>query len=77
MSFESLNLNPAIRQALAAAGYTEPTPVQAKAIPDAIAGHDLMVSAPTGTGKTAALCCRHCSAWRNPPGQAADHACWC
>jgi superfamily II DNA/RNA helicase len=55
MSFESLNLNPAIRQALAAAGYTEPTPVQAKAIPDAIAGHDLMVSAPTGTGKTAAF----------------------
>ena len=53
MSFESLNLNPAILQALTAAGYTEPTPVQAKAIPDAIAGHDLMVSAPTGTGKTA------------------------
>ncbi len=53
MSFASLNLNPAIVQALTAAGYTEPTPVQAKAIPEAIAGHDLMVSAPTGTGKTA------------------------
>ena len=53
MSFESLNLNPAILQALTAAGYTQPTPVQAKAIPDAIAGRDLMVSAPTGTGKTA------------------------
>ena len=53
MSFASLNLNPAIVQGLTAAGYTEPTPVQAKAIPDAIAGHDLMCSAPTGTGKTA------------------------
>ncbi|HTE14102.1 MAG TPA: DEAD/DEAH box helicase [Burkholderiales bacterium] len=55
MSFASLNLNPAIAQAVAAAGYTDPTAVQAQAIPDAIAGHDLMVSAPTGTGKTAAF----------------------
>ena len=52
MSFESLNLNSRIVQALTAAGYTEPTPVQAKSIPQSIAGHDLMVSAPTGTGKT-------------------------
>ena len=42
-------------QALTASGYTEPTPVQARAIPEAVAGHDLMVSAPTGTGKTAAF----------------------
>src|SRR5689334_799592 len=55
MSFELLNLNSAILQALAAAGYTQPTAVQARAIPDAIAGRDLMVSAPTGTGKTAAF----------------------
>ena len=55
MSFQSLNLNSAIVQALTASGYTEPTPVQAKAIPEAIAGHDLMCSAPTGTGKTAAF----------------------
>ena len=55
MSFEALNLNPAIAQAVAAAGYTEPTAVQAQAIPQAIAGLDLMVSAPTGTGKTAAF----------------------
>ena len=55
MSFESLNLNPAILQALTASGYKEPTPVQAQAIPEAIANHDLMVSAPTGTGKTAAF----------------------
>ena len=55
MSFEALNLNPAILQALSAAGYTEPTAVQSRAIPVAIAGHDIMVSAPTGTGKTAAF----------------------
>ncbi len=55
MSFESFNLDPAIVQAITASGYTQATPVQAKAIPDAIAGHDLMVSAPTGTGKTAAF----------------------
>jgi len=55
MSFATLNLNSAIVQAIAAAGYTEPTAVQAQAIPGAIAGNDLMVSAPTGTGKTAAF----------------------
>ena len=55
MSFLALNLNPAIVQALTASGYTEPTPVQAKSIPEAVAGHDLMCSAPTGTGKTAAF----------------------
>jgi superfamily II DNA/RNA helicase len=55
MSFESLNLNPALLQALAAAGYNEPTPVQSQAIPEALAGRDLMVSAQTGTGKTAAF----------------------
>ncbi len=55
MSFSSLNLNPAILQALTASGYTEPTPVQAQAIPAALAGQDLMCSAPTGTGKTAAF----------------------
>jgi superfamily II DNA/RNA helicase len=55
MSFASLNLKPALVQAIAASGYTAPTPVQSQAIPEAIAGHDLMVSAPTGTGKTAAF----------------------
>ncbi len=55
MSFANLNLNPALVQALAAAGYTEPTPVQAQSIPVALSGADLMVSAPTGTGKTAAF----------------------
>ncbi|HUO43553.1 MAG TPA: DEAD/DEAH box helicase [Burkholderiales bacterium] len=55
MSFESLNLHPALLQALTAAGYINPTPVQAKAIPEALTGRDLICSAPTGTGKTAAF----------------------
>jgi superfamily II DNA/RNA helicase len=55
MSFVSLNLDPSILKALTAAGYTEATPVQAKSVPEALAGHDLMCSAPTGTGKTAAF----------------------
>lgn len=55
MTFAELNLNPALVQALAAAGYNEPTPVQAQSIPVALTGFDLMVSAPTGTGKTAAF----------------------
>jgi superfamily II DNA/RNA helicase len=55
MPFVSLNLNPALLRALQAAGYGAPTPVQSQAIPEAVAGGDLMVSAPTGTGKTAAF----------------------
>ncbi|HQR60586.1 MAG TPA: DEAD/DEAH box helicase [Methylophilaceae bacterium] len=53
MSFENLELHPAILHALQEAGYTEPTPIQSQAIPEIIAGHDLMASAQTGTGKTA------------------------
>lgn len=55
MSFESLNLNPAILRAIEESGYTTPTAIQAQAIPEVIAGHDLMASAQTGTGKTAAF----------------------
>lgn len=55
MSFSSLNLHEAVQRALANAGYTEPTPVQAEAVPAALEGHDLIVSAQTGTGKTAAF----------------------
>ncbi len=55
MSFATLNIDATIVQAIAAAGYTEPTAVQVQAIPVAIAGNDMMVSAPTGTGKTAAF----------------------
>ena len=55
MSFEQLNLHPALLHALQEAGYTEPTPIQAEAIPEIMAGRDLLASAQTGTGKTAAF----------------------
>lgn len=55
MSFENLNLHPTIIKAVLDAGYTSPTPIQQQAIPELIAGHDVMASAQTGTGKTAAF----------------------
>ena len=55
MPFASLGLNPAIVKAVVSAGYTDPTPVQSAAIPAALAHKDLLVSAQTGTGKTAAF----------------------
>jgi len=55
MSFETLQLSPTILKAIAACGYTTPTPIQKQAIPLALAGKDLIGSAQTGTGKTAAF----------------------
>ncbi|MBV2163671.1 MAG: DEAD/DEAH box helicase [Comamonas sp.] len=55
MTFEELNLAPAIVQAVHEQGYTAPTPIQAQAIPAVLAGHDLLAGAQTGTGKTAAF----------------------
>ena len=55
MSFESLNLDNALLRAIEESGYTTPTAIQAQAIPVVTAGHDLMASAQTGTGKTAAF----------------------
>ncbi len=55
MPFRSLGLGPSILKALEEAGYTEPTPIQAAAIPQISAGHDLIGIAQTGTGKTAAF----------------------
>ncbi len=55
MTFEVLGLHPAIVKAVADAGYTKPTPVQAMAIPAALNGADLLVSSQTGSGKTAAF----------------------
>ena len=52
MSFASLGLSEALVRAVEAAGYTEPTPVQLRAIPAVLQGRDLMVAAQTGTGKT-------------------------
>ena len=54
-TFEHLKLDPKLMQAIAACHYKEPTDVQRDAIPVALEGRDLMASAQTGTGKTAAF----------------------
>ena len=55
MTFEELNLAPAILKAVLEQGYETPTPIQAQAIPSVLAGGDLLGGAQTGTGKTAAF----------------------
>lgn len=54
VTFEDFNFNRQILNAVAEAGYTEPTPIQQKAIPPILNGQDVMGIAQTGTGKTAA-----------------------
>jgi ATP-dependent RNA helicase DeaD len=53
--FKDLGLAPEIQQALDELGYEEPSPIQEKAIPELLAGHDVIGQAQTGTGKTAAF----------------------
>jgi len=55
MTFENLNLNPILVQALGNKGYVQPTPIQEKAIPHILQGKDIFGCAQTGTGKTAAF----------------------
>jgi len=55
MKFSDLKLIEPLLRAVAAAGYTDPTPVQAQAIPRVLEGRDLLGCAQTGTGKTAAF----------------------
>ena len=55
MPFARLGLPPPIVKGVRAAGYTQPTPIQQRAIPIILAGHDLVGAAQTGTGKTAAF----------------------
>ncbi|EYC29259.1 hypothetical protein Y032_0006g2871 [Ancylostoma ceylanicum] len=55
ITFEQMNLSRPMLKAIAAAGYTEPTPIQAACIPVALAGKDICACAATGTGKTAAF----------------------
>jgi ATP-dependent RNA helicase RhlE len=55
MLFTELGLADELLKAIADQGYTEPTPVQAKAIPPILAGQDVMAAAQTGTGKTASF----------------------
>ena len=53
MTFKSLGLSSPLLKAIQDSGYAEPTPVQKKAIPMILNGSDMVVSARTGTGKTA------------------------
>jgi ATP-dependent RNA helicase RhlE len=55
MPFTKLNLAPNFLRGVQAMGYTEPTPIQLRAIPAVLSGRDLVASAQTGTGKTAAF----------------------
>ncbi len=55
MSFESLGLSAPVLQAIAEKGYTQPTPIQEKAIPIVLMGRDVLGCAQTGTGKTASF----------------------
>ncbi|CAK0761993.1 ATP-dependent RNA helicase RhlE [Gammaproteobacteria bacterium] len=55
VSFEKLHLDDALLRAITACGYTAPTDIQRTAIPAVLAGSDLLASAQTGTGKTAAF----------------------
>ena len=55
MSFDTLGLSPKVLDAITAAGFTEPTPIQAQGIPPALEGKDVLGLAQTGSGKTAAF----------------------
>src|SRR5258708_31839533 len=55
MAFKALNLSESVFRGVQAAGYTDPTPIQLRAIPVVLSGGDLIASAQTGTGKTAAF----------------------
>ena len=55
MSFDTLGLSAELLRAVAAQGYTSPTPIQEKAIPEILGGRDILAGAQTGTGKTAAF----------------------
>ena len=55
MPFKALNLSEPVLRGVQAAGYTDPTPIQLRAIPVVLGGGDLIGSAQTGTGQTAAF----------------------
>src|SRR5207244_5717955 len=54
MPFKALGLHPSLVQATRDLRYVQPTPIQAEAIPAVLAGRDVLATAQTGTGKTAA-----------------------
>ncbi|MEK7278225.1 MAG: DEAD/DEAH box helicase, partial [Chloroflexota bacterium] len=53
MNFDQFNLDSRLRAGITRAGYDAPTPIQTAALPPALAGHDVIGTAQTGTGKTA------------------------
>jgi ATP-dependent RNA helicase RhlE len=55
LNFKTFNFHPRVAAGVVAAGYVEPTPIQARAIPEVLNSHDIMGVAQTGTGKTAAF----------------------
>ncbi|HEU4648159.1 MAG TPA: DEAD/DEAH box helicase [Gemmatimonadales bacterium] len=55
MPFSTLKLHPSLLKGIKELGFARPTPIQAEAIPAALAGHDLLAGAATGSGKTAAF----------------------
>lgn len=69
-SFAELGLNEQILAGVDALGFSTPTPVQAGAIPEVLAGRDVVASAQTGTGKTAAFALPRCSALPASPAAA-------
>jgi hypothetical protein len=71
MTFEELNLAPAILKAVLEQGYDTPTPIQAQAIPSVLEGKDLLGGAQTGTGKTTAAA----PVYRTPPDQPPRRQC--
>jgi len=74
-AFAALGLSRPLCVAVEKAGYETPTPIQAKAVPDVLAGRDLLGCAQTGTGKTAAFALpilHHLSGARAPGGRRRD-----
>ena len=55
MPFATLKLHPSLSKGLKELGFARPTPVQSAAIPPAMVGRDILASAMTGSGKTAAF----------------------
>ncbi|HQR10451.1 MAG TPA: DEAD/DEAH box helicase, partial [Casimicrobiaceae bacterium] len=73
MSFSKLGLSEALVRAVTEHGYTQPTPVQAQAIPAVLAGGDLLAGAQTGTGKTAGFVLPMLQRLSPPPGGPPRH----
>jgi ATP-dependent RNA helicase DeaD len=71
-TFAELGLKPETLAGLKRAGYTKPTPIQAGVIPLALAGHDVIGQAQTGTGKTASFLLPFLNAWSR--GEASKYA---